>query len=67
MILDFMVALPGDGGELLVDGRGPVLLSPSKARFALPPRRTRGLQAIDVEWRGEAPLTVSAIGIAVVP
>jgi hypothetical protein len=67
MVLDFTVALPGDGGELLVDGRGPVLVEPSKARFALPPRRARGLQAIDVEWKGRAPLLVSAIEIAVVP
>jgi hypothetical protein len=67
IVLDFRVALEGDGGELLVDGRGPVLLSPSRARFALAPRRARGLQAIDVEWKGRAPLLVSAIEIAVVP
>lgn len=57
----------GGGGELLVDGRGPVLTGAKSARFSVSPRRGRGLAAIDVEWRGARPLTVSAIELAVVP
>ncbi len=67
MVLDFTITLPGDGGELLVDGRGPVLTEASSARFALAPRRARGLQAVHVQWRGASPLVVSAIQTAVVP
>lgn len=64
MVLDFTIAPSGDGGELLVDGRGPVLTSASSARFALAPRRARGLHAIDVAWNGSSPLQVNGIAVA---
>jgi len=67
MVLDFTITLPGDGGELLVDGRGPVLTEASSARFGLSPRRARGLHGIDVAWRGSSPLAVNGIDVAVVP
>jgi hypothetical protein len=58
---------PPNGGELLVNGGGPVLSEGGSVRYALAPPKARGLQAIDVEWRGSSPLVVSAIRTAMVP
>jgi hypothetical protein len=67
VLLDFTIETPRDRGELLVDGSRMVLTDARSVRFALSPRRARGLQAVDVEWRAPSALTVSAIEISVVP
>ena len=66
IFLEFSIDSPGERAELLVNGAGPVLSKDRSVRYALSPRGARGLQAIDVEWKGASPLTVSAIGITVV-
>jgi hypothetical protein len=66
IFLDFTIDSRVDG-ELLVNGEAPVVVEGASLRFALAPRDARGLQAVDVEWRGAAPVTVSAIETAVVP
>jgi hypothetical protein len=65
--LELTFELPPNGGELLVNGGGPILSEGGSVRYALAPPKARGLQAIDVEWRGSSPLVVSGIRIAVVP
>jgi hypothetical protein len=65
--LDLDLEFPPDGGELRVNGEGPVHGDAGTVRFALSPRAGRGLQAIDVEWRGSSPLVVTGIRTVVVP
>ena len=67
IFLEFTIDSPTERGELLVNGEGPVPAEDRSARYALAPRGARGLQAIDVEWRGSSPLVVSGIRTAVVP
>ena len=64
MFLDFELGFARDRGELRVNGAAPVLAEERGLRFELAPRGARGLQAIDVEWRGSSPLVVSAIRTA---
>ena len=65
--LELTFERPPNGGELLVNGAAPVLAEDRRVRFALAPRGARGLQAIDVEWRGSSPLVVSGIRTGMVP
>ncbi|HJS73986.1 MAG TPA: hypothetical protein VJ921_06845, partial [Vicinamibacteria bacterium] len=59
--LDFLVDL--EGGGLRVEGSPPIAVAGGRARFAIPRRAARGLQAIEVEWSGPSPLAVRAIEI----
>jgi hypothetical protein len=65
-LLELTIASPRGPGELSVNGAAPVLEDGSNLRFEIAPRGGRGLQAIDVEWRGSSPLVVSAIRTVVV-
>jgi hypothetical protein len=64
--LELTIDSPGERGELFLNGAAAVLEEGSSLRFDIAPRGGRGLQAIDVEWRGSSPLVVSAIRTAVV-
>jgi hypothetical protein len=66
-LLELAMESPADFGKLRVNGAGPVFSEGSVARYALSPRGSRGLQAIDVDWAGPSPLVVIGIRTAVVP
>jgi len=66
IVLELTIDSPGERGELSVNGAAPVPEEGLGLRFDIAPRGGRGLQAIDVEWRGSSPLVVSAIRTAVV-
>ncbi len=66
IVLELTIDSLGEPDELSVNGAAPRAAEGSRFRFDIVPRGGRGLQAIDVEWRGSAPLVVSAIRTAVV-
>jgi hypothetical protein len=49
-----------------VNGEAPVLADGANLRFQFAPKGARGLQAIELEWKGATPLRVSAIDVVVV-
>ena len=53
---------PPRSGELVI-GDAPLALGPSQMRMRaeLPPLEASGLDAIDVEWKGERPLEIAEI------
>jgi hypothetical protein len=63
--LDFTID-PRVRGELRVNGEAPVLADGANLRFQFAPKGARGLQAIELEWKGATPLRVSAIDVVVV-
>ena len=70
MLLEFTLEdspVGSDRGGLTVNGSPPVRAEDVGYRFEIAPRGGRGLQAIEVVWRGTSPLVVSGIRTAVVP
>ncbi|MGH9324489.1 MAG: hypothetical protein ACRD21_01655 [Vicinamibacteria bacterium] len=55
---------PHPKGEIAVEGQVLAVSADAESlRVSLGPRRSRGLQVLDVEWRSESPLPVSGIEI----
>jgi hypothetical protein len=67
IVLDFTLESPSESGALSVDAAGPIRSEGASLRFAVKRKENRGLQAIDVAWRGSAPLVVREIRAAVLP
>ena len=64
---DFTLESPSESGALFVDAAGPIRSEGASLRFAVKPPASRGLQPIEVAWRGSLPLVVREIKAVVLP